>query len=383
MAGGINLAISYSKIIDERWEQQSLVSLVTSNHFDFKGDRTVVIYSIPYAPLNDYVRSGMQRYGSPNDLSRNIQTCTVTQDKGFSFIIDRGDEVQSEFVSNPASSLAREIKEVIVPNYDEYCFGVMANSAQDNGHFSDTLITKQNAHEMLLNAIQHMSDRNVPVDDVYAFCTYTYGNLLMQDPSFIRYGDMSQRMLKTGQIGKADGVDIVMVPPSRLLAGAAFLLVHKDACVAPRQLEEYKTHVDPPGLSGTLCEGRALFDCFVLDEKSDGIYFHGGQPVLKNLRFMTTASKVGKSMIIMNCNREKDANHWYYITAADHASLPPLEYGTAIDVTTAGSPWYGAREFRGKETEITPTDGHKYIKIVETLADMKPIAYAEGRLNIG
>ena len=153
--------------------------------------------------------------------------------------------------------------------------------------------------------------------------------------------------------------------------------------MAPRQLEEYKTHVDPPGLSGTLCEGRALFDCFVLDEKSDGIYFHGGQPVLKNLRFMTSASKVGKSMIIMNCNREQDSNHWYYITAADHASLPPLTYGTAIDVTTAGSPWYGAREFRGKETEITPTDGHQYIKVVETLADMTPIAYAEGKLNIG
>ena len=29
---------------------------------------------------------------------------------------------------------------------------------------------------MLLNGIQHMSDRNVPVDDVYAFCTYGYGS---------------------------------------------------------------------------------------------------------------------------------------------------------------------------------------------------------------
>ena len=169
MAGGMNLATKYSKIIDERWEAESLMPLISSNHFNFKGDRTVVIYSIPYAPLNDYTRSGTQRYGVPNDLTRNVQTCTVSQDKGFSFIIDRGDEVQAEYVTNPGSSLAREIKQAIVPNYDEYCFGVMARSAMDNGHSASTLITKQNAHEMLLNGIQHMADRSVPVDDVYAF----------------------------------------------------------------------------------------------------------------------------------------------------------------------------------------------------------------------
>ena len=383
MAGGMNLATKYAKEIDERWETESLMPLISSNNFNFKGDRTVVIYSIPYAPLNDYVRSGMQRYGTPNDLTRNIQTCTVTQDKGFAFIIDRGDEIQSEYVTNPGSSLAREIKNVIVPNYDEYCFSVMVKSANENGHNAVTLITKQNAHEMLLNGIQHMADRSVPVDDVYAFCTYTYGNMLMQDSSFMRYGDAAQRMLKNGHIGKADGVEIVLIPQNRLPAGAAFLLVHKDAIVAPRQLEEYKTHVDPPGVSGTLCEGRALYDCFVLDEKADGIYFHGGQPYLKNLRVASAASKAGKTSFIMNWSKEDNTNKWYFVTATDHASLPTLTYGEAIDVTTASSPWYGARELRSRETEITVDEGHTVFKIVEVHADMKPIAYAEGKLNVG
>ena len=383
MAGGMNLATKYSKIIDERWEAESLMPLISSNHFNFKGDRTVVIYSIPYAPLNDYTRSGTQRYGVPNDLTRNVQTCTVSQDKGFSFIIDRGDEVQAEYVTNPGSSLAREIKQAIVPNYDEYCFGVMARSAMDNGHSASTLITKQNAHEMLLNGIQHMADRSVPVDDVYAFCTYAYGNLLMQDPSFVRYGDAAQRMLKTGHIGRADGVEVVLMPANRLRSGAAILLVHKDAVVAPRQLEEYKTHVDPPGISGTLCEGRVLFDCFVLDEKADGIYFHGGQPILKNLRCVSAASRAGKSTFIMNTSKEDATNKWYVITAEDYASLPVLTYGTAIDVTTSGSPWYGARELRSKETELTIDAGQTVYKIAEVQADMKPIAYAEGKLNVG
>ena len=100
MAGGMNLATKYAKQVDERWTEQSQAALVLSgSNYSFKGDRTVVIYSIPIAPLNDYSRSGSNRYGTPDDLSRNIQTLTVSQDKGFTFIIDKGDEVQSEYVS--------------------------------------------------------------------------------------------------------------------------------------------------------------------------------------------------------------------------------------------------------------------------------------------
>ncbi|MBQ8076688.1 MAG: N4-gp56 family major capsid protein [Oscillospiraceae bacterium] len=383
MAGGINLATKYIKEVDERWASESQAALVTGKGFLYKGDQTFVIYSIPYAPLNDYVRSGTNRYGTPNDLSRNIQTVHVTQDKSFAFTIDRGDEVQSEFVSNPGKSLAREIREVIVPAYDRYCFKVMVESAEENGHIASTEITKANAHAMLLNGVEHMSDRNVPIDNCYAFCTYHYANLLMQDPGFVRYGNSSQEMLKTGVIGMVDGIRIVMVSHSKLPAGTAFLLVHKDACVAPRQLEEYKTHEDPPGISGTLCEGRVLFDCFVLDEKADGIYYHGGQPVLKNLPFITSATNIGKTSIIMNCEKEKSTNKWFYITAEDHASLPDVVYGTSIDVSTQSSGWYGAVELTAMETEITPPEGHTRIKVVEVLRSMKPVGVSERKLNIG
>ncbi len=61
MAGGINLATKYIKEVDERWASESQAALVTGNGFIYKGDQTFVIYSIPYAPLNDYVRSGSNR----------------------------------------------------------------------------------------------------------------------------------------------------------------------------------------------------------------------------------------------------------------------------------------------------------------------------------
>ena len=380
MAGGVNLATKYSRVISERWEAASQISLISNPFYDFKGDRTVVVYSIPYAPLNDYQRNGTNRYGEPNDLGRNIQTMTVSQDKGFSFIIDRGDEVQSEFVSNPGSALDREIREVIVPDFDTYCFKIMANSAISHGNNATTAITKANAHEMLLNGIQHLSDRNVPLDGCVAYCTFSFVNLLMQDSSFIRYGDRSQEMIQRGVIGMADGITIVTVSPNRLPAGAAFLLAHNGAIVAPKQLEEYKTHEDPPGISGTLCEGRVLYDCFVLNEKSDGIYFHGGQSILKQLRFMTAAAADGMCKIIMNCEKEKTGNSWYAKTATEQSALPAVSITTAIDPTSGA--WSGAFEVKSKDFEFEPTAGHTRIRVVEVGSNSKPIAYADYDVNV-
>ena len=114
-----------------------------------------------------------------------------------------------------------------------------------------------------------------------------------------------------------------------------------------------------------------------------GIGYHGGQPVLKNLPFITSATNIGKTSIIMNCEKEKSTNKWFYITAEDHASLPDVVYGTSIDVVTSSSPWYGAVELTAMETEITPAEGHTRIKVVEVQRNMKPIGVSERKLNIG
>ena len=383
MAGGMNLATKYLKPINERWEALSQIALIASSRYVFKGGRTFVIYSIPYAPLVDYTRNGLARFGTPNDLSRNIQTLNVTQDKGFALILDKGDEVQSDYAVGPGKALDNEIRRVIVPAYDTYCFKVMVDSALANGHTSTVEITKNNAHEMLLNGIEHLHNRNVPMDGCVCFCTYNFANKLMLDQSFMRFGDRSQEMILRGELGMADGIKIVAVAANRLPAGAAFLLVHKDAVAAPRQIDEYRTHEDPPGLSGTLCEGRILYDCFVLDENSDGIYYHGGQPVFKDLRFVTSASAKNKTTLIMNSEKEQSTNKWFYITARNHSMLPTPVYGEPLAMSSASDPWYSAVEFTERELEFTPTASHTRIMVVETLSDKSPIAYAEEKINIG
>lgn len=93
MAGGINLATKYASEVDERWYRESQAQLVLNNRYDFTGEKTVVVYSIPISVMKDYSRSGIARYGTPEDLTRNTQTMTITKDRAFNFIIDKGDKL--------------------------------------------------------------------------------------------------------------------------------------------------------------------------------------------------------------------------------------------------------------------------------------------------
>ena len=87
MAGGKNLAQKYSKTIDERFARESQAVLALNNHYDFNGVDTVKVYSIPVVPMTDYTRSGLARYGTPDDLQRNVQTLKVTKDRAFTLMV--------------------------------------------------------------------------------------------------------------------------------------------------------------------------------------------------------------------------------------------------------------------------------------------------------
>ena len=118
MAGGKNLASKFSKQIDERFARESQAMMALNNNYEFTGVETVKVYSIPVVAMTDYKRTGANRYGTPNDLTRNVQTLTVKRDRAFTFIIDKGDKLQSQMVSDAGKALSRQIREVCVPEFD-------------------------------------------------------------------------------------------------------------------------------------------------------------------------------------------------------------------------------------------------------------------------
>ena len=376
MAGGKNLATKYSNKVDERFTKQSQAMMALNNDYEFTGVETVKVYSIPVVPLSDYKRSGTNRYGTPDDLQRNVQTMTVKKDRGFTFIIDKGDKLQSQMVMDSGKALSRQTNEVMIPEYDTYVFKTLADAAIDAGNNDTTTPTKSNAYELFLKGMESLGDANVPDQGRVAFCSYAFANLLKQDSAFMKYSDVSQEMLVKGVIGEVDGAKIVKVPSSRLPAGCAFILAHPLAATAPKQLEEFKTHDNPPGISGWLCEGRFIYDCFVLNEKVGGIYYQGGGK-MKKLTVQSVGTAANKSTIsLIPGQHDTDGADWYYNTAATKSALLGATQGTAITKAS----W---TKMTSASMEISVTSGHKYIEIVEVDSSDKPLAHAVAKLNAG
>lgn len=225
MAGGKNLATKYANKADERFSKESQAMLAVNSDFEFTGANTVKVYSIPVVAMSDYQRNGSNRYGTPSDLTRNVQSLTVTKDRAFSFIIDKGDKVQSEMVSDAGKALARQIREVWVPEFDTYVFRVLADAATESGNTDATTATTSNAYSLFLNAMEKLGNQNVPDKGRVCFCSCKFANLLKQDSAFMRYGDAAQQMLIRGVIGEVDGCKIVKVPSGGCRRGA----LHFDA----------------------------------------------------------------------------------------------------------------------------------------------------------
>ena len=54
----INYASKYAQKIDEKFARESMTSAAVNNDYDFVGVKTVNVYSVPTAEMNDYSVSG-------------------------------------------------------------------------------------------------------------------------------------------------------------------------------------------------------------------------------------------------------------------------------------------------------------------------------------
>lgn len=268
-----NLATKYSKKVDERFSLLSLTENVMNKDYDWNGVDTVVIYGVDTVAMGDYKRAGNNRYGTPDDLGTTTQTMKLTKDRAFTYVIDKGNHIQSEMVTEAGKALARQIRERQVPEVDMYRLEKMVIAAVANGATSNTALTKNNAYEAFLAGTEWMGDHKI-LNGYVAFVTTKFYNLIKQDPAFIKASDMGQKVAFNGQVGEIDGCPIIKVPSAYMPAKVPFVIIHKSVMVSPKQLAEHKTHDNPPGINGWLTEGRIIYDAFVRDQKKDGIYAH-------------------------------------------------------------------------------------------------------------
>ena len=274
-----NLASKYSSKVDERFKLGSLTTGLTNQDYEWNGVNSIYVYSINTAPLNNYSTSGASRYGTPAELDDTITNYAISQDKSFTFTIDRKFEQDQMGVKAAGAALAREIDEVITPYIDKFVLGTFEAAADINYSYGVS-ITKQNAYENVLKGISALGNSKVPQGGRTLVCGYKFFSKIRLDDAFLSANEIAQGMKLNGQVGTIEGMPVVIVPDSYLAETTNFLIVHNSAVVAPVKLIDYVTHVNPPGINGTLVEGRIRHDAHAIKNKIAGIYLNtsGSKP---------------------------------------------------------------------------------------------------------
>ena len=267
----INLHEKYAKEIQTKFVKESLISGRFSNAYTFSGVKTVNISTPLTVPMVDYTRSGANRYGTPKEMEDVVQEMTLTQDKSFSLTIDKGNNADQNGIKEAGKMLSLQIAEQAVPTMDKYCFAQLAQKA-GNIVGNGTAIAKGNICERITKGTTTMDDAEIPSEGrtLYVPST-TYAALRLSD-EFQKCDGLLEKSLAKGQVGTYDGMAVVKVPAGRWPANVNFIIAHKSAACAPVKLDDTKLHQDPPGISGSLLEGRQYYDLFVFGAKCDGVY---------------------------------------------------------------------------------------------------------------
>ena len=269
----INLTTKVVPYTDEVFAKESKKSLLTNSDFDWVGAHTIKVYKISTVGMNDYNRSGADdnnwsRYGAVAGLDATTEEMTLKKDRSFTFAIDKLDEDETLQQLAAATALARQQREIVVPEVDKYTYGVMCANA---GHKPEAVaLTKENIYSEILKASEALD--NAEAGRVLLVTPAVYA-LMKKSSDIVMDTDFSAELRLKGVIAQLDGAQIVKVPAKRLPENFGFMMAHPVATVAPTKLENFKCHIDPPGISGSLVEGRICYDAFVLENKAKAIYY--------------------------------------------------------------------------------------------------------------
>ena len=332
----VNLAAKYSSNVDEVIRKGTLTDSGVNRDYDFVGAKTVRVYSMSTAKMNDYKPTGTNRYGIPEELEDTTQELVMTRQRAFTFTIDKTNAIDSpEGVRDAGKALRRQLDEVVIPEIDTYRFEKMAENAHT---VSIAEITSSNAYQILVDCNAEISENEIPSEGRIAYVSPKFFAELKKDDSFVKKSDMSQEIAIKGLVGQVDGLYIIEATSNRLPYGVSFIITHPMATTAPSKLEEYKIHENPPGIAGYLVEGLVYYDAFVLKNKRVCTAVAYGR--LGKLDITAKETSSGKAVIAIN--GIKGGNFVYKTGAsqsavalgADVSSWTPVKSGDEIDITS-------------------------------------------------
>ena len=277
----VELTTIYAPKTDELFVAESKISLLTNTDYDWTGAHTVKVWKISTSEMNDYSRNrskeqqseaaSISRYGVLADLNTQTEELTLKKDRSFIFNIDKLDMDETAQQLAEETALARQLREVVIPEVDKYTYGVMVDGAGKTveGPNAD----ENNIYELILAGSEYLDDKEVPETERALVVVPGIYSMLKKSDVFDKT-EVGAEMRAKGVVAKLDGMNVIKVPSNRLPENFGFMLAHPSATTAPVKLEDYGMHQDTPLSSGTIVTGRICYDAFVLDNKKNGIYVY-------------------------------------------------------------------------------------------------------------
>lgn len=273
----IQLVSKFTGYVDEIFAKESKKSFVTNEDFEWTGAHTIKVYKVTDSDMNDYDRKGTgtgvsgSRYGKVESLDATTEEFTLKNDRSFTFVIDKLDQDETAQALQAGTALARQQRQKVIPEVDSYTYGVMASGA---GNRPPALaLTEKNIYDEIIKATSVLDDAEVPEDNRFMIVNPDVYRIMKKSSEIVMNTEIGSDDRKRGVIANLDGNKIIKVPSIRLPENFGFLLGHPIATTAPTKLEDYKIHQDPPGISGSLVEGRICYDAFVLENKAKALYY--------------------------------------------------------------------------------------------------------------
>ena len=264
-----NLASKYEKQFAAAFKPTSFFEGRVNTSYTFDGANSIVVYSPKTTALTDYNRTGSNRYGDPSEMDRGAQTLTLTEDKGFTKTLDRGNYTDSMMAISAANWMTEQLKGVVTPTIEKHAMAqFVKNGVRETA--TETL-TAKNITVNLMKLFEYQVDHFVPEDGKYLYITGKTATLVKTSPEFVGIDSLGEKAIGKGQIGMFNGAPVIVLPTSYMPEGCHAMLARKDAILMPKKIASFRTHDNPPGIDGWLMEGRVYYGGFVLEAKKDGV----------------------------------------------------------------------------------------------------------------
>lgn len=266
----VNLAQKYSSVLDQVFTAGSYTDKYVNKKYDFDGVQTINVYTVTTVEPSDYDRAETgDRYGGNNELQNVVTPYTLSNDKSFKLVIDRGNYEQTALAEKAGAVMKAQMEERVIPMIDADRLKAAAAGATA---VSQAITAGTNAYTDILKAEAFLDEDKAPVEGRALFVTPGYYNTIKEYITTTMHADTySSKLVSRGFVGELDGIPVIKVPTSYFPASTNAVLWHRDALLGAKQIMNTRIKTDSELVDGTLLLGRFIYGSFVLNGKKKSV----------------------------------------------------------------------------------------------------------------